>query len=206
VTAVTKTVLLCVALVATVLGAFVYSVTRAHTLSGEELRELGVFILPEPRQIAPFALQTAQGEPFESKHLDGRWSLVFFGFTHCPDICPTTLAVMAQAQQRLEAEGGFRGVMVSVDPERDEPSLLAAYVGAFSPAFVGVTGPRKQIVELARQVNVAFLKVPAQEGGYSVDHSGQIVIINPQGQYHGFIKMPHVAETIVQTFRALAAQ
>jgi protein SCO1/2 len=113
---------------------------------------------------------------------------------------------MAQAQQRLEAEGGFRGVMVSVDPERDEPSLLAAYVGAFSPAFVGVTGPRKQIVELARQVNVAFLKVPAQEGGYSVDHSGQIVIINPQGQYHGFIKMPHVTETIVQTFRALAAQ
>ena len=202
---ITTTVVGCLAVVAVVLGMFVYSVTRTQTLSAGELRELGVFILPEPRAIQAFSLLTAQGEAFQSGDLLGRWSFVFFGFTNCPDICPTTLAVMAEAQRQLGADAGYHGVMVSVDPQRDQGSVLADYVGAFSPSFTGVTGSRADIGEFARQVNVAFVKVPAADGGYSVDHSGQIVIVNPRGQYHGFIKMPHVAETIVQTFQALDA-
>lgn len=200
---VTVTVVGCLALVAVVLGVFVYSVTRTQTLSDAELRQLGVFILPEPREIGAFALTTAQGQAFDLDNLRGRWSFVFFGFTHCPDICPTTLAVMAEAERQLGAVGGYQGLMVSVDPERDQGPALAEYVSAFSPTFTGVTGPRAQIAEFARRVNVAFIKVPAADGGYSVDHSGQIVIVNPRGQYHGFIKMPHAAETIAQTFRAL---
>lgn len=203
------TVVACLALVAVVLGVFVYSVTRTHTLSAGELRELGVFILPEPREIQAFSLVTAQGEAFQPSDLLGRWAFVFFGFTHCPDICPTTLAVMAEAERQLGpqsgANAGYHGVMVSVDPQRDQGAVLADYVGAFSPSFTGLTGSLQDIGEFARQVNVAFVKVPAADGGYSVDHSGQIVIINPQGQYHGFIKMPHAAETIVQTFQALNA-
>ena len=202
---VTTTVLLCLALVAVVLGIFIYSVTRPQTLSDSQLRELGVFILPQAREIAAFTLAKADAEPFELQDLRGRWSFVFFGFTNCPDICPTTLAVMAEAQRRLGTDSRFHPVMVSVDPQRDEASVLAAYVGAFSPTFTGVTGNRRQLAEFARQLNVAFVKVPSADGGYSVDHSGQIVIINPQGQYHGFIKMPHLVETIVQTFLALAA-
>ena len=203
------TVVGCLALVAVVLGMFVYSVTRTHTLSPGELRELGVFILPEARELQAFSLVTAQGEAFEPSDLRGRWSFMFFGFTHCPDICPTTLAVMAEAERQLATElggsAGFHGVLVSVDPQRDQGAVLADYVAAFSPSFTGVTGGRQDIGEFARDVNVAFIKVPTPDGGYSVDHSGQIVIINPQGQYHGFIKMPHVAETIVQTYQALDA-
>ena len=202
---VTTTVVGCLALVAVVLGVFVYSVTRTHTLSADELRDLGVFILPEAREIPAFSLATASGATFAPDDLKGRWSFVFFGFTHCPDICPTTLAVMAEAERQLSDPGSYRGVMVSVDPQRDHGSVLADYVSAFSPHFTPVTGERQQIAEFARHVNVAFIKVPAANGGYSVDHSGQIVIINPRGQYHGFIKMPHVAETIVQTFQALRA-
>ena len=203
------TVVGCLALVAVVLGMLVYSVTRTPTLSAGELRELGVFILPEPRAIETFSLVTARGDAFKLNDLRGRWSFVFFGFTHCPDICPTTLAVMAEAERQLGERPGsdaaYHGVMVSVDPQRDQGAVLADYVGAFSPSFTGVTGNRQDIGEFARQVNVAFVKVPTPDGGYSVDHSGQIVIINPQGQYHGFIKMPHVADTIVQTFQALSA-
>jgi protein SCO1/2 len=190
---------------AVVLGMFVYSVTRPQTLSNEQLRELGVFVLPEPRDIAAFTLATADGEPFVPESLRGRWSLLFFGFTNCPDICPTTLAVMGAAQRQLAADSPFHGVLVSVDPERDEAAVLGPYVSAFSPTFTGVTGDRRLIAELARQLNVALLKVPAADGGYTMDHSGQIVIINPQGQYHGFIKMPHLADTIVQAVRALHA-
>ena len=202
---VTTTVLLCLALVAMVLGVFVYSVTRTHTLSEAELRDLGVFILPEPREIAPFELTTADGTAFSLEDLRGHWSFLFFGFTNCPDICPTTLAVMAQAQRQLDSNESFHGVLVSVDPQRDHGSVLANYVAAFSPTFTGVTGDRQQIAEFARQVNVAFVKVPVADGDYTVDHSAQIVIVNPDGQYQGFIKMPHVAETVAQTFLAMNA-
>lgn len=205
VTGMTKTVPLILVLAAAALAMLVCSVTRPTTLNNAELRELGVFLFPAAREIVPFTLTTAGGETFGLAGLRGHWSFVFFGFTNCPDICPTTLAVMAEAERQLTDGVGFHGIMVSVDPGRDEPAVLDAYVGAFSPTFTGVTGSRQELVGFAQQVNVAFVRVPSADGGYSVDHSGQIVIINPQGQYHGFIKMPHMAETVVQTFRALDA-
>ena len=136
----------------------------------------------------------------------GKWCVIYFGFTHCPDICPTTLAVMAEAERSLGENDKFHGVLVTVDPQRDTPEVLATYVSAFSRGFTGLTGTREQIAALASQVSVAFAKVPTGEGGYSMDHSGQIVMINPEGQYHGFIKMPHTAQTIADTYLAMAAQ
>ena len=113
----------------------------------------------------------------------------------------------------------FQGVLVSVDPDRDSLETLGAYATAFSPRFLGVTGPREDLVELTTQVNVAFAKVPLTRGetqnaqnsaaaadAYTVDHTGNIVIINPRGHYHGFIKLPHDPETIRLTFQTLAAQ
>ena len=106
-----------------------------------------------------------------------------------------------------------------MDPDRDTLETLGAYVTAFSPRFLGVTGSREELVELTTQVNVAFAKVPLTEtlaqgmqnpealaNAYTVDHTGNIVIINPRGHYHGFIKLPHDPETIRLTFQTLAAQ
>ena len=188
-----------------VLGAFVYTMTRTPVPSLTELREAGVFILPQPRDLEAFALTTADGREFGVDDLRGRWSFLFFGFTHCPDICPTTMAVMAEAERSL-GQDKFHGVLVTVDPQRDTPDVLAAYVDAFSRDFTGLTGSREQIAALARQVSVAFAKVPAGAGGYTMDHSGQIVLINPEAQYHGFIKMPHTSQTIADTYLAMAAQ
>lgn len=202
------TIALCLAFVAVVVGMFVYSVTRTPVLSDEELRGLGVFVLPTPREIAPFELTAHTGEPFTLADLQDRWSFIFFGFTNCPDICPTSMAVLAQAQRRLQEEAPqavpeFQGILVSVDPERDDQKTLAAYVQAFSPTFLGARGDRSATAELTTQLNVAFAQVPADDGGYTVDHTANIVIVNPRGHYHGFAKMPHQADTIVATYQTL---
>lgn len=202
------TVGLCLAFIAVVLGLFVYSATRTPVLSNEQLAERGVFVFPKPREIAPFELTAHTGEPFTLDDLQGRWSFLFFGFTNCPDICPTTMSVLGQARRRLEEEQPaaapeFQGILVTVDPERDDRETLARYVHAFAPSFVGVRGDLAATAAFTTQVNVAFVKVPADDGGYQVDHSANIVIVNPRGHYHGFIRMPHDADTIVAAFTSL---
>jgi protein SCO1/2 len=214
VTGLQRTVLLCLAFIAVVVGLFVYSVTRTPVLSEEVLREQGVFILPSPREIAPFELETHTGAPFSVENLVGHWTFVFFGFTNCPDVCPTTMAVMGQARRTLAAAGedSFQGVLVTVDPERDDAETLGAYATAFADDFLGVRGSREAIAGFAEQVNAAFAKVPvpadaaeSEAGQYLVDHTANIVIINPRGHYHGFIKYPQQADTIAAAFRSLAA-
>jgi protein SCO1/2 len=218
------TVLLCLAFISIVLVMFVISVLRVPQLSEEEMRSKGVFILPTPRDIAPFELQSHTGQPFVRDDLQGRWNFVFFGFVNCPDVCPTSMAVLGTVDRALQAQdpelaAQFQGILVSVDPDRDSLARLGDYATAFSPRFLGVTGSRQDLVTLTSQLNVAFAKVPLAgasasrsgsgseaEDAYTVDHTGNIVIINPRGHYHGFIKLPHDAETIRLTFQTLAAQ
>lgn len=207
-----QTVALCVGFIAVVVSLFVYSVVRTPILSDEALREQGVFVFPRPREISPIDLEMHTGEAFTLDDLTGKWTFAFFGFTNCPDICPTTMAVMGQARQALGDEEAFQGVLVSVDPERDTTEVLGDYATAFAPDFIGVRGSRAELGAFAEQVNVAFAKVPLvnEDGtpdpeGYLVDHSANIVIINPRGHYHGFIKYPQQADTIKAAFQSLAA-
>lgn len=209
--AIGKTVSLCLLFIGAVLVMFVVSVIREPQLSDEQMREKGVFLLPVPRDIAPFSLTDHTNGDFSNEDLQGRWSFIFFGFTHCPDICPTTMAVLGQVDLALRSGGEqagapFQGILVSVDPERDTPEKLAQYATAFSPRFIGAVGSRDALVELTQQLNVAFAKVPDGEGGYTVDHTGNLVIVNPRGHYHGFIKLPHQADTIRLTYQTLATR
>ena len=219
-----STVLLCLVFIGIVLVMFVISVLRVPQLSVVEMRSKGVFLLPTPRDIAAFELTDHMGKTFDRSSIDGRWSFVFFGFVSCPDVCPTSMSVLGTVDRQLQARDPelaeqFQGILVSVDPERDSIENLARYATAFSPRFLGVTGPREDLVGLTTQVNVAFAKVPLAEpappgsasadvaaDAYTVDHTGNIVIINPRGHYHGFIKLPHDAETIRLTFQTLASQ
>jgi protein SCO1/2 len=175
------------------------------------MRERGTFLLPTPRELAPFSLTDQRGEAFTNASLAGHWTLLYFGFTSCPDICPVTLSMLAQAERDLGALGkpelvqNFRVVLVTVDPDKDDPATLGQYVEAFSPSFLGVTGSKSDLAALATQVNVAFRKVPTKDGGYTVDHTGNIVIVNPRGHYHGFIRPPHEKEKIIESYRSLVA-
>ncbi len=201
---------MCVGFVAIVMGAFVYSVLREPLLDAAAMREKGAFVLPEPRDIAPFNLVDHRDEPFDNSSLLEHWSLLFFGFTSCPDICPVTLSVLAQVEQQL-AEGGdvdlleqLKVYLVTADPERDTADALRKCVGAFSPRFVGVTGPHKELAGLATQLNAAFMKMPGPDGNYVIDHTGNIVAVNPKGHYHAFIKMPHDPADTAVAYRAIA--
>jgi protein SCO1 len=207
-----NTVLSSIAIVVAVLGLTVYFTVREPALDDQQLRELGVFVLPASREIGTFALADQHGRPFTNADLAGRWSFVFFGFTHCPDLCPVAMSMLARVERHL-AEGGrdrlheqFSGVMVSVDPERDDAETLGRYVGAFSPRFTGIVGSRDDVAAFAHELNAAFAAVPHAANGrdYTIDHTVNIVIIDPRGRYRGFISPPYDADAVERAFIALA--
>jgi protein SCO1/2 len=205
-----NTVALCLAFVAVVLGALTYSVTREPLIDDATLREQGTFLLPTPREIAPFSLLDQRGVTFDNARLAGHWSLLFFGFASCPDVCPVTLAALAQVEKKLADAGrqdlldGLKIYFVSVDPERDDAASLTKYVEAFSLRFTGVTGSREALADFAKQLNVAFMKVPDDKGGFTIDHTANIVIIDPSGRYAGFMKLPHQADRILAAYKTIA--
>lgn len=197
-----NTLIVTLGLIGMTLGLFIYSFTAPKTLSEEALRGLGYYGFPAAREIKPFSLVDHNGQAVTEENLKGEWQLMFFGFTFCPDICPTTMGVLNRAIADLPQKPGV--IMVSVDPERDTPEALARYVPSFNPEFVGYTGTFDNIVSLATNVNVAFGKVPGKEPGtYTMDHAASIVVVDPEGRYAGFIKAPHQATNIAQIMSSL---
>lgn len=205
-----NTIIGCVLFMALVLGLFVNKILYKPGLSDDQLRdEYGTVVLPQPRAPSAFRLERHDGRAFTEADLRGSWTLAYFGFTHCPDICPVTLAVLGEARRQLAEANGyppFDVVLFTVDPERDTPEVLSEFVRYFHPDFVGATGEHAVLATLAREVSVAFAKVPSTQDpdGYVVDHTGNIVIFNPRGHYHGYIRLPHTPERILTAYRTLA--
>lgn len=149
-------------------------------------------LLDKPREIREFSLQDAHGETFSRERLEGRWTALFPGFTHCPDICPATLGMLSAAVSALD-EGTreqWQIVFLSVDPERDTPDALRQYLGYFSQDFIGATGETRAIDGLTRDLAVAYQYTPTGDDSYTVDHTTAIVLINPAGQVAGYIQPP----------------
>ena len=132
----------------------------------------------------PFTLVGADGKPFASSQLEGKPFAVFFGFTHCPDVCPTTLARLAKLRRALgRGDEAFNIVFVTVDPERDGPAEVGAYAGLFGTPVIGLTGSREQIDRVKQQYAVAAMKAPLPGGDYGVDHTASIFLMNRNGQF-----------------------
>ena len=186
------------------LGVTVAQLSGEPVLSGAELRALGYRGYDVPRPIAAFELVDGDGGTFDQGRLSGQWSLVFFGYANCPDICPVTLSVLAEAE-RLVGEGRFQTVLVSVDPERDTPELLDSYVGTFSPRFVAATGPPHSVQQFAGSLGAAFRKAPSagSELAYLVDHTGFIAVVDREARLAGYIRSPFEAVNIARVVRAL---
>lgn len=165
-------------------------------------------LLPQAKPIELAEMLDHRQEPVDLSRFKGKWSLLFFGFTHCPDICPTTLQTLAQAKRQLVEQGmwsNFQVFMITVDPERDTPEQLANYVPYFDPEFNGVISPIEQLEEFAKQMGILFVKRETnQQGGYEVDHSAAIILLNPKGEYAGVITAPHRADDIAQDLAQLA--
>ncbi len=153
-----------------------------------------VRLFPAARPLAPFELQDEQGQPFTPARLRGQWNLIFFGYTHCPDVCPGTLAKAARMMQLLENEKRPLPAVwfVSVDPERDTREKLAQYVHYFHPAFHAATGSPEALEAMSRNLAVVyFLGEKDENGHYEVDHSANLLLIDPQGRFAGIIPPPH---------------
>ena len=164
-------------------------------------------LYPQPRAVSPFALLRSDGSPWTQADLEGKWTLMFFGFTHCPDVCPTTLATFAQVERALGSKPDTPPVafaFVSVDPERDTPAVVGEYARYFSPAIVALTGEAEALARFTRELGIVYMKSPLQDGDYTIDHSAAIVLIDPQGRLRGQFQAPHDANRILADLKFLA--
>jgi protein SCO1/2 len=167
-----------------------------------------LIFLPQTKELVPTTFTLHTGEPFSAADFAGKWSILFFGFTHCPDICPTTLHTLSQVKEKLAAEGlwdRFQVAMVSVDPQRDTPARLSQYVPFFDQEFIGLTAELEPLTEFARKLGILFIaREPDENGNYDVDHSAALILLNPQGQMAGVISAPHEVKVIASDLRKLA--
>jgi len=188
-----------------VIYGFTWRMNQPVIMSKEQLRINGAVVLDKPRIFSDFELEDHRGQVFNLDRMKEVWTIVFFGFTHCPDICPTTLALLNDTYSKLKdsEKERLQIVMVSLDPERDTVEKLAEYVPYFNEEFTGVTGNKHLIRRLTAELNVAYNQVPLNGDDYTVDHSTQLILINPKGHYHGFFKAPHTEITMRSTWRSI---
>lgn len=203
-----NTVVLLVVFMVVLLGFFVQRSLQPRILDPKEMVSNGAIMFSTPREISPISVVDQNGDLFDEKRFLGRWTLVFFGFTHCPDICPTTLALFNHVAESLEG-GAYADdtefLFVTLDPARDTAENIKPYLNYFNPEFNGITGDFLSLYRFAKQLNVAFQKVVTnrERGDYTIDHGGHIALINPRGHYHGFFKPPLLADKIALTYRSL---
>jgi len=159
--------------------------------------------LPQSRPLAPFRLTDLQGRPFANSALLGHPSLVFFGFTYCPDVCPTTLATLREvlAQQPL---AGLRVIFITVDPERDTPTTLRHYLGAFSPDFTGLYGAGRELAPLMTSLGAIAVRQPLPDGGYTIDHSATLYLIDRHGRMAAVFSPPFAAAALSADLKRVA--
>jgi protein SCO1/2 len=188
-----KTVFILVAIVAVVLGLTVNRVLSGKGQGDQTaLIDAGVILLPQSRNVPDLKMVDQDGQPVSLGSLKDKWTLLFFGYTFCPDICPTTLAQLRQIKSELpkEAVDKMRIVLVSVDPNRDTPQQLKTYLGYFDKQFVGLTAPVDSIQKLANAVSIPFIPADTSKPNYTVDHSGNLALLGPDGTQRGFIRAP----------------
>jgi protein SCO1 len=158
---------------------------------------------PQASAVGEFRLQDLNGHAFTQQDLAGRPALVFFGFTHCPDVCPTTLVKLAQIKQQA-ALAQLRVLFVTVDPQRDVPQALAQYVHAFDPQFEGLTGEPAAIGAFAKHFGVAVNRVELPGGDYTMDHSAVVFLLNADAQVVAIFTPPFEVKSFVADLHTAA--
>ena len=197
-------IVLVVALLATGLVTFGAYLSSQVPSAAPALGEAGT-ILPVPLEIPEFALVDEQGQRFDRSRLAGHWSLLFFGYTYCPDVCPATLQGLAGArrlsEERDQAGASFpQVVFVSVDPKRDSVERMREYLAFFDSSFGGATGSPSEIDILARAFGVFHRKAEGEaENGYLVEHSAYVFLVGPDAQLQAVLHEPHAPEEFLET-------
>lgn len=171
-------------------------------------KNLKATVFANARLLVDFNLLDKNKNTFSPAQLKGHWSFLFFGFTNCPDICPTTLKVMQTVWKTLPTKTGDKGhpqlYFVSVDPERDSLELLKKYIQYFNPEFNAVTGKLKEIDKLTKQIGIFYAYDRKDDDKeYTVNHNAQLILIDPKGRMRAVISPPHIAKTIASNFQTI---
>jgi protein SCO1/2 len=191
---------------------FWYSPTTVPSLiEGEAESILAGKVFRQPQRLYPFQLLDHDGQTFDIKRFQDQWSFLFFGYTHCPDVCPMTLVTYKEIHQRLLKRlnplTNVQFIFISVDPQRDTPELLKQYVGYFHPDFMGVTGTPTALRDFTQPLGIFYRQVkrPRQET-YGVEHSGSILLIDPQVRLTALFPAPHHPRDLVATYWKIREQ
>ncbi|MDJ0699764.1 MAG: SCO family protein [Woeseiaceae bacterium] len=205
-----KNLLIAVALaIALIAGLLAFTLFEAPQTPSTSPPPLTATLFPAPVPLPEFELVDQAGVAARRDVFEGHWDLVFFGFTSCPDICPITLSVLADAKTKLANAGHSplpRIVLVSVDPERDTPQKLAEYVAYFGEDNLGLTGDIEEIRSFTKEVGVFFEKREVDGEDYTVDHSAVVLLIDPDARLRGLFSSPHKAENFVNDLRVITAE
>ncbi len=163
---------------------------------------------PQARALPTTEFVDQNGNPFSSTELTNRFTLMFFGFTHCPDICPISMAVLAQAGRQLtESRVPIpRVVLVSVDPARDTPEQLRSYLAGFDPDFIGLTAAEDELEPLRRDLGVSVMKQSLGGAQYTMTHNPQVYVISPRGDVIATISSAESAEAVVRDYQRIRAR
>lgn len=171
-----------------------------------------VTLFPQARVLPPFSLQQSDGTPLVPGELNGHWTLVFLGFTSCPDVCPMTLSTLSQSQKLWETipeSTRPRVLFVSVDPERDTPDRIGEYAHGFHRDTLAATADVPSLEAFVKSLSLVFMKVPTADGApadqYSIDHSATLAVLDPQGRMAGVVQPPLVPAAIAADLATLTA-
>ncbi len=191
-------------LVTGLIAALLAGIGMSHLMQQDNAPGVSGLVLNPARSLPDFELVTQHGTPYNKDTALGRYQLLFFGFTHCPDICPSTLALMRQLRENLPAQlrSKLDFVFVSIDPERDTPEVMGPYLAHFDPAFIGVTGNTEAVTDFADSVGIAFIKVD-QGDTYTMDHATALVLLDPQSRIKAYFSAPHKLDELQSTLDTL---
>ncbi|MGC3982301.1 MAG: SCO family protein [Steroidobacteraceae bacterium] len=193
-----------VAIVAILAGVMAAQLWRERTPPAPTL--LNGTVLSSPRAVPDFQLVDSNGSAITLQQLRARWNVVFFGYTSCPDICPTTLSTLAQVEKLLSdlpTAQRPQMVFVSVDPKRDTPAQVGNYTRFFSPSFIGLTGESTQIESLTRAMGVPVAIHDSGDGAYTVDHAATLFLLDPQARMTAVFSPPHAVEALAKDLRTV---
>ncbi len=190
--------------IAILLGGWLANVV-AHVRQTPLALQTGTLISP-PRSLPKFVLQDMHGQSVSQTTLAGRWSVLFFGYTSCPDVCPTTLAQLSQVHKALAglpAASQPQFIFISVDPKRDTAAKLISYLQYFDADFQGFTGTPAQLDTFTKALGVPVIIQSTADGAYTVDHSASLFVINPQQQLAAVISPPYQTSALASDLRLL---
>jgi protein SCO1/2 len=196
-----------IAIVAILAGVMAAQFVRAPWHA--ELQLASGTMLPDPRAVPEFQLIDSSSQAYGHSQLMGHWSLLFFGYTSCPDVCPTTLTTLAQVHQQLidlADSKRLQMVFVSVDPKRDTPAQVGQYVKFFNANFVGLTGTPQNIEQFTNAMGVPVAIHDSGNGAYTVDHAATLFLLDPQARLAAVFSPPHDTATLATDLRAVVNQ